>query len=463
MATYSSPTDGNLLISASPTFDFHTTLRNPELIEDWNAREAEKVTEDDSDCDGQVGLLDVVFVPKEDFDDAYSHTDGLGSLPKITQKPIRSSAPPPPLEARLAGKAEDNLRKALRCERTRLLVTVAHENERTEKIALKFFPDWETLVSYKLPSADNLVEEVEKETQQRWNDAKLEVNVAGTGGALEGWFGIMRSWCTPTDWRSLYRARGPTIKASPGYDLSREEDVETLNCIESQLLDTTKYSGDSAFMTIITYGDDKYGTVSLFRATLQPGQDALAGQMVQLAHADRVPKQILKDLRTKSRIEYVQKDGKIQCIGQGGQHMPSLARVTTRTVNRRGNENAVLWEDLGENWRAALGVASVKNEDDNGLIATIPQMMTLLHLKGYGLHKLCSTPVQEFKEPLKSVPYDDGPRVLPCEIANPKWEIKRGITIAKGHERCGHPGRRVKVITMFPQDSAWAKEMLLWA
>ena len=141
--------------------------------------------------------------------------------------------------------------------------------------------------------------------------------------------------------------------------------------------------------------------------------------------------------------------------------MPSPVLVTTRTVNRKGKENVTPWQELGEAWRTALGIAYDK--EDDGLVATIPQMMTLLHLKGYGLHKLHSTPVQEFKASLQSAPYDTSPDAAPCEQANPDWKIRRGIQITSGPGRYGHAGRRVKVITLFPEDSAWAKEMLLWA
>jgi hypothetical protein len=456
-------TDETNLVAAPSIVDFRNFLADPELIEIWSSHKDKEVTEEDSDCEGRLGPLDVVFVPKEDFNDTYSHTDGLGALPKTVEKATRSSGPPSLGEAHLAGKAEDTLRKALKCERTRLLATTAEENERTGKLDLDFFAGWEPLVPYTLPRAENLVEEVEEKIQQRWDNAKLDIQAMGNGGGLEGWFGIFHSWFTPTDWRSLYRAQAPTIHAWEGRDVSKKKDYETLEHIETQLLDTTKYNGACEFMTVVTYGDDKYGTVSLFRVTLQPGPDALAGQMELLAYADRVPIGILKDLRIQNRIEYVQKDGKVRCIREGGQYMPSLVRVTTRTVNRRGKESVKHWEELGQAWRTALGIAFDKDNDDDGLVATIPQMMTLLHLKGYGLHNLGSTPVQDFKEPLKSVPYDDTRDAAPCESANPNWEIKRGIQITRGPERYGHPGRRLKVVTIFPGDSAWAKEMLLWA
>ena len=294
-------------LPASDGLSIRSFLVDPKLIDIWSSHKVNEVTEPDSDCEGQAGLLDVVFVPREDFNDTYSHTDGLGALMRMVPRATRSSGPPSSGEAQLAGRAEDILRKALKCERTRLLVTMAEENERTSKSHLGFFAGWEPLMPYQLPRADNLVEEVEKDIQQRWNGAKVNVQAMGNGGGLEGWFGIVHSWVNPTDWLSLYRGQASVIHAWSGRDVSKKEDLEVLENIESQLFDTTKYYGACELMTVVTYGDNKYGTISLFRITLLPGSDELAGQIEVLGYADHVPKAILKDLRMQNRIEYVQK------------------------------------------------------------------------------------------------------------------------------------------------------------
>ncbi|KAH6957513.1 hypothetical protein BKA56DRAFT_601789 [Ilyonectria sp. MPI-CAGE-AT-0026] len=452
---------------ASPTTNitFAEIVASSDLFEFWTTYEQARVKEEDSDLEGDVryATQDIVFEPGEDFDEKYSHTDGLGALPRRPKSPTRSSKPPPAGEAKLSGRYEDAIRIGLKVERTRLLETDTEELDwdfQGSGSYGKFFAGWKPLVPYDLKAAGSLVQSVINENQKRWDGAGLKVNVLGNGADIGGFFGIIRNWFTFTDWLSLYRAQARTIFSWDGRDVKVPKDLGILENQEHHLFDTTKYNGDTEMMTVITYCSGQYGTASLFRVTLtphKPEKPSKAASMDVLAYAKQVPRPILRGLRMNGRIELVQKKGQIRSLYDGGQYQPSPVRVSTQSTNKKNKKILHPWENIGDGWRRALGIA-IGDNDDDALVATIPQMMALLHLKGAALHNLESTPIEEFETPLLSVPYEeDGAK------SNPKWSIDRGLKIVKGPDRDGHDGDRAKVVVLFPQDSLWAKEQLLWA
>jgi hypothetical protein len=65
--------------------------------------------------------------------------------------------------------------------------------------------------------------------------------------------------------------------------------------------------------------------------------------------------------------------------------------ITARVVD----SDLKSYSNVGAGWRIALGIELLRVYDD-GLIAIIPYMLGLLHLKGTFLRGICSTPVLEF-------------------------------------------------------------------
>ncbi|KFZ25363.1 hypothetical protein V502_00159 [Pseudogymnoascus sp. VKM F-4520 (FW-2644)] len=450
---------------ATTSTTFGEIVASCDLFQSWTKYEEACVEEEDSDLEGDVryATMDIVFEPGNEFNKKYSHTDGLGALPRRPKSPTRSSEPPASGKAKMAGKYEDSIRIGLKVQRTRLLETDSKEVEwdyQGRGTYGKFFAGWETLVPYDLKAAGNLVQTVIDENQKRWDGAALKVDVLGNGAEIGGFFGIIRDLFTFKDWLSLYRAQARTIFSCDGRDVTVPGDLRILENQEHHLFDTTKYNGDTEMMTVITYGSGQYGTASLFRVNLtphKPGKPSKAALMDVLAYAKQVPRPILRRLRMNGRIELVQKKGKIRCLYDGGQFQPSPVRVSTQLTNKKNKKVLSPWENIGDGWRSALGIAIGENDDD-ALVATIPQMMALLHLKGSALHNFESTPIEEFETPLLSVHYDEDDAK-----SNPEWNIKRGLKIIKGPDRDGHNADRAKVVVLFPQDSLWAKELLLWA
>ncbi|KAJ5665521.1 uncharacterized protein N7477_007969 [Penicillium maclennaniae] len=448
---------------ADPTFFrtlFDSVNRSEGIVELWNNLKSQESHEAEEQEDMQDGICDLVLEISDPdaFNNEYAHLSGLAALPRPGRVHERTSAAPKHDTAKLAGRAEVSLRTAMRFDRVGLIETEEEEPDWDAQTGQPFFAGWDALVPYQLPESRNIVQEVVDNHQERWDNAKINVDAGVGGGGLEGFFGIIHGWFHPTEWISLYRAKTRNIYAWAGRNASNSEDSATLASLESQLFDITKYRGTSEYMTVLTYGESYYGVATLLRVSLKP-QEELALILEPLAMMKDVPKQVLQIMQggVSSIIKLVQRGDKIRCIETGGQDYAAPALITTVGTTRRGKMFKVPW-DIGDGWRHALGIQHDQAKEKNGIVATIPQMMALLHLKGSGLHDLESSPMEGFSVPLEANPHKDDNDQLA-----PRWEIRRGLKILHGPQREGHFGNKVTVAVIFPQDSLWAREKVLWA
>jgi hypothetical protein len=161
---------------------------------------------------------------------------------------------------------------------------------------------------------------------------------------------------------------------------------------------------------------------------------------------------LLKALKdAPRRIELVRKQHKTRLIRAGHQSAPLLAQVETHVPQAPD----VKWSTLGQAWRDAL--RTVESSLHEGLVATIPQMISLLHLNGSGLHAMTSTPIHEFSTPLV---YNQPADLPPSSLSD--LEVTRGVKLLEGPRCDAHYGTRIKVVVLFPRESAWANEKILW-
>ena len=169
---------------------------------------------------------------------------------------------------------------------------------------------------YVLPPSANLVEEVKRRSETEWNKVKLSVTVLRNGGGGEGILGNLARFFTSTDWLSLYRSTGRTLFAYMGRSVTNNDDFETLNNLESHLFSVEKYLGNSDFMTIATWGEGPYGTISLYRATLL-AKEPKAQSIAKLAYMRNVPKAIIRCMKSPSCIKIVHDAGQNSLSGDG--------------------------------------------------------------------------------------------------------------------------------------------------
>ncbi|KAH7142002.1 hypothetical protein EDB81DRAFT_654148 [Dactylonectria macrodidyma] len=107
------------------------------------------------------------------------------------------------------------------------------------------------------------------------------------------------------------------------------------------------------------------------------------------------------------------------------------------------------WKGCGSGWRQAFKIPQLSNEysSGEGLVATIPQIVGLLHLQHSTLTDLQSSPALTFDTPLN--------------IGN--GQLCRGVMLSGRPQGYPHVGANTKIAVLFPSDSAWVKEQFLWA
>lgn len=420
----------------------HTIFSSADLLSHLNERDnAQK--EEDSDMEDVDTIPDLIFDIEESHGSPYKRFDGLIAYPDHGTFELHSLRSAHSDRRPEISEHEARIRDALHIRQSILLITSVREDDGRSSSATQFFADWTPWKPQELEGTPSLVQELSQRRQSQWDALKIGVNVLGSGGNLEGIFGLVWSLLVPQDVIDLYMAAPRRLHLQ---SITTDESAYRL---ERELFGTMKYNEYSTYLTVISYGEGDSGTVELYEIT----EDAhgLASSITPVAAARSVPKTILRSLRNQPRkIELLRKPNKIRYFCTGKQPAPLLARVETR----KAQEPNVEWRGLGQAWRRALKTS--KNSSYEGLVATIPQMMAFLHLTASGLHAMASTPVQEFSVPLTCHTSDMSTR-LPVNL-----NVKRGVRITEGPRGEAHPLNRVKVAVMFPQDCQWAHERLLW-
>lgn len=421
----------------------HTIFSSPDLLCHLNERDNAQMKEEDSDLEDVDTIPDLVFDTEESLGSSYKRVDGLIAYPDHGTFELHSFRHAHPDRKTEISDYEARIRDALHVRQSILLVTSSREDDRKSSSATQFFADWAPLKPQNLEGTPSLVQELLQRRQSQWDALKIGVNVLGSGGNLEGIFGLIWSLLVPQDVIDLYMAAPRRLHLQ---SITTDESAYRL---ERELFGTSKYNEHSTYLTVISYGEGGSGAVELYEIT----EDAhgLASSITPVVAAKSVPKTILRSLRNQPRkIELLRKPDKIRYFCTGRQPAPLLARVETR----RPQEPNVEWHGLGQAWRRAL--KTPKNSSYEGLVATIPQMMAFLHLTASGLHAMASTPVQEFSVPLTCHTSEESTQL------HLGLKVKRGVRITEGPRGEAHPLNRVKVAVMFPQDCQWAHERILW-
>jgi hypothetical protein len=240
---------------------------------------------------------------------------------------------------------------------------------------------------------------------------------------------------------SKERPTTPGKKDDKLEDLS-EQEQERLLSLENELLGLDKYmGGDSEYLTVVTYSDDYVGAIALFQAKLSP--DHKITTLDRIAMISDVPRkicEILQDEIKPNRYVVGRTKRKVKCFDSGEMPPPQIIKVSNQ---------ATPWSSSGGGWRQALRVPEQTTEysSGEGLIATIPQMIGLLHLQHQTLTRLASSQAFVFEKPI------DASGGL----------LRRGILLKGRPEGLSHIGQNTRIAVLFPMDSAWAREQFFWA
>ncbi|KAF4465044.1 peptidase family M28 [Fusarium albosuccineum] len=221
-----------------------------------------------------------------------------------------------------------------------------------------------------------------------------------------------------------------------------EVDNEMAQSMENEILGLDKYrGGDSEYLTVVTYSDDFIGAISLFKADLSDKRKVM--QLGRVAMIPGVPRKICSILRDEikpNRYVVGRSNRKLKCFDCGDLPRPQIVKVTNARYP---------WKGSGGGWRKALSVPELFDEysSGQGLIATIPQMIGLLHLQHITLTRLQSSPAHAFETPISI----SGKMLFRGVFLN---EIPKGLA---------HIGRNTRIAILYPRDNAWVREQFFWA
>jgi hypothetical protein len=322
-----------------------------------------------------------------------------------------------------------------------------------------FFPGgWNYLKAYKLPRSDPFVYEEDRSSLELWKQFSVNVNAGLVGVQIQGAAPIINA-VSHKQYLSIWRGRRERWvyvrdSINPNIcDLDYEPDVEVLRNLDDEIFGTAKYrNGTSEYLTVLTYTEEELGAISLFKAVFEDEMH-VAARLDFVANLPEVPQNILRQLRrqvTPNRVDLRYKGTKLRYRNARKQPLPFQCTVKTSLGER--------WSRSGSGWRQSLRLIDFDDEKKSGgLIASIPQMMALLHLKNKYLIDVRSTPVVSFTDPLR-IPFS--PTLHPGEM--PK-RIRRGLKLLGAAEGHAHIGSDIRVVVFFPLKSEWAKEEIYWA
>lgn len=116
----------------------------------------------------------------------------------------------------------------------------------------------------------------------------------GNGIGLEGLVRLIRHWFHKDDFLAYVRSVEREILFPEGYLEEAENHKDRLKSLDTNLFDLSKFSGFDKRLTSVTYGSNKYGTITLFELT-----DAIKGvptKIRPLAAMRQVPKIIMEKM-----------------------------------------------------------------------------------------------------------------------------------------------------------------------
>jgi hypothetical protein len=263
--------------------------------------------------------------------------------------------------------------------------------------------------------------------------------------ALNGFVSKIRDWFHKEDILSLWRAKNRQILLPPtsGDALS----VETILAKDRELFDTSKFFSFDTRLTTITYGAGHYGAIMLLKATLTSSSFVRATKIEPIAAMEHVPKRIL--MKMESSLSNSQKtvlrsnQNSAEWMSNPGKEYPASA-----VLQEPGKERPT---GFGEALGTAIG-ADPDFKKADGIIATIPQALALLHMKSSILRSIETSEVRLTRDPYKTKGYS-------TFASGPVW---RGVRLVRGPELTGHESKDPRIVVLCSNTGFWFREKIFW-
>ncbi|KAK4212665.1 hypothetical protein QBC37DRAFT_424576 [Rhypophila decipiens] len=297
---------------------------------------------------------------------------------------------------------------------------------------------------------------------------------------------------------SFSESAGPdSLHTDARTNIVSAEDVQhrLLHQIDHELMSSLKYQfGESQYITVITFSEASRGdrvdsgAIALFRASsFVPGRNGVQATKLDLeARFHDVPGAICRMLATEgdpNRFE-LRRNGKKLSVKARGTVAPLRPGVVSvvggEGAKKRGGQESRLegseWAGIGSGWRKALhilldhpdnqdrgGENNAAEEEDcprEGLVATIPQMLALLHFRYRTVDCVPSSQVFAFSSPLECNKLGESG---PTGGSGGTWYVRRGLKLFGPPIGATHVGSTGTVAVLFSRESRWVREQLFWA
>ncbi|GAB1318258.1 hypothetical protein MFIFM68171_08468 [Madurella fahalii] len=304
------------------------------------------------------------------------------------------------------------------------------------------FLDWAKFDETTLPPKANPRKSRLRRLFSPLNSIKAElpgnVTVEGLGGAIESAHNLFHS-VQRLDFmeseRRMYLPRGTlpdSQKSSPRRELER---------FENELFDVSKYNGSCDYLTALAWAEEGLcGSITLYRVLLDEVSGMAVGIRPVAAMRD-VPTPVLVRMRTheaiKRKVVFVPIDEDADDFRWSANPSRGPAYV------RLNNAARSLSPPRSPGWsRSRSGRGSSRLVDADGVCATIPQFLALLHASRSVLEDVKSSSI--------------GP--LGTEDGN----VKAAVALIDPPRSNPHAGGSVHVAVLLPNDASWADEEIVW-
>ncbi|KAM7217015.1 hypothetical protein V8F06_007654 [Rhypophila decipiens] len=286
--------------------------------------------------------------------------------------------------------------------------------------------------------------------------------------------------------RVLLLAGADNTTGAPSTPTSTRRELERLEC---EMFDISKYRGETNHLTVLTWASDSHwGTITLFELDVEEspgdndnwatgnrrrgrGRTEQGVRIHPLAAMEDVPKGILVNMRIdqdirKTVLEYSTSEGRYKWRSQvrpgplyarildrrGRRRPSSLLRVDDiRTRSTGRSQYRTKSSSSRSRGRRAGGRA--ERDADTGIVATVPQLMALLHAN------------RSIVEVVSAV---DGTETVKTDVDGDDARYGKGgimmrcIRMTEKPIGKRHAGRDVHVVVLMPNASPWADERIVW-
>ncbi|KAK4188874.1 hypothetical protein QBC35DRAFT_381504 [Podospora australis] len=284
----------------------------------------------------------------------------------------------------------------------------------------------------------------------------------------------------------------------PSYTGAEMANQRELERIETELFDTSKYmNGNGNNLTVVTWSDDSpWGAITLFEvdtplpntprrsdsllnrrkrfglASLDLRENGKGPRAVKpVAAMELVPQQVLTNIRMDTAIKKlicVHQNGRFKwVVPQGSASPPCYARlqdpdeedeeesipsppkgISTTTAAMEADEEAILGYRRRKTRSRHLSADnpgySSKEIDADGVVATIPQFLALLHANHSSLIEVASSSA-----------------ITSSYIPTDAGEFK-AVNLDEFPKGKKHTGRAIHVVVLLPARADWADEKIFW-